>query len=294
LVRHIGSAPEREAVHAPLPIAARWFPKPQRLETAAGMHRVAWTLSWNTSDDVSEDEPDDGEGGVPRPPRVPPGDYTVELRVNGETVSTVPLVLLEDPRSAASPAQLAAQFATGVSIFSDSLACRRALAEIAAVNERLTQALVAPGGRTNRTAASTKVLRQKLAGLVEGGSGLATANSELTSALNVVESSDRPVPAQALAVYELARTASQAKLAQWATLKAGPLAKLTRGDPRYRARSRLPHDALRSAPAAQSSPNCLKSTPSARSLRYRCVRSMPTRFASWPTLPLHSCSCCCK
>jgi len=228
LVRHIGSAPEREAVHAPLPIAARWFPKPQRLETAAGMHRVAWTLSWNTSDDVSEDEPDDGEGGVPRPPRVPPGDYTVELRVNGETVSTVPLVLLEDPRSAASPAQLAAQFATGVSIFSDSLACRRALAEIAAVNERLTQALVAPGGRTNRTAASTKLLRQKLAGLVEGSSGLATANSELTSALNVVESSDRPVPAQALAVYELARTASQAKLAQWATLKAGPLAKLDR------------------------------------------------------------------
>jgi HD-like signal output (HDOD) protein len=35
-----------------------------------------------------------------------------------------------------------------------------------------------------------------------------------------------------------------------------------------------------------------KSTPSDRSLRYRCVRSMPTRFASWPTFPLHSCSCC--
>ena len=34
-----------------------------------------------------------------------------------------------------------------------------------------------------------------------------------------------------------------------------------------------------------------KSTPSERSLRYRCVRSMPTRLASWPTLPLHSCSC---
>ena len=37
-----------------------------------------------------------------------------------------------------------------------------------------------------------------------------------------------------------------------------------------------------------------KSTPSERSLRYRCVRSMPTRLASWPTLPLHSSSCCCR
>ena len=34
---------------------------------------------------------------------------------------------------------------------------------------------------------------------------------------------------------------------------------------------------------AQSS-DWRKSTPSERSLRYRCVRSMPTRFASWPDL----------
>ena len=37
-----------------------------------------------------------------------------------------------------------------------------------------------------------------------------------------------------------------------------------------------------------------KSTPSERSLRYRWVRSMPTRFASLPTLPSHSTSCCCR
>src|SRR5262249_1318551 len=39
--------------------------------------------------------------------------------------------------------------------------------------------------------------------------------------------------------------------------------------------------------ALQSSLMFLKSTPSERSLRYRWVRSMPTRLASWPTLPLH-------
>jgi hypothetical protein len=192
------------------------------------MHRVVWTLSWNTSDDVAEDEPDDGEGDVPRPPRVPPGDYTVELRVNGETVSTVPLHVLKDPRSPASPAQLADQFATGVRIFRDSLECRRALAEIAAVKERLTKALAAPGGPTKRPAPAAKDLQEKLNALLEGPSGLETANTELTGALNVVEGSDRPTPAQALAVYDMARTAMQAKLAQWAVLKAGPLARLDR------------------------------------------------------------------
>jgi photosystem II stability/assembly factor-like uncharacterized protein len=226
LVRHIGSEPQPAAAHEPLPIAARWFPKPQRLETGAGMHRLAWTLSWNTSDDVSEDEPDDGEGDVPRPPRVPPGDYTVELRVYGRTVSTVPLLILKDPRSAASAQQFADQFATGVRIFGDSLACRRSLAEIAAVNERLTKVLGEPGGPTNRSTAIT--LKKSLDELVEGSTGLETANAELTSALHVVESSDRPVPAQALAVYEMARTAAQSKLAQWAALKAGPLARLDR------------------------------------------------------------------
>jgi uncharacterized protein len=44
----------------------------------------------------------------------------------------------------------------------------------------------------------------------------------------------------------------------------------------------------------QSSAVWLISMPSERSLRYRCVRSMPTRLASNPTLPPHSCSCCCR
>jgi hypothetical protein len=45
---------------------------------------------------------------------------------------------------------------------------------------------------------------------------------------------------------------------------------------------------------AQSSAIERKSSPRERSLRYRCVRSIPTRLASCPTLPLHSSSCCCR
>ncbi len=248
LVRHIGSEPQAEAAHAPqpdaarpdaarpdaaLPIAARWFPKPQRLETGAGMHRVAWTLSWNTSDDVTEDQPDDGAGDVPRPPRVPPGQYTVELKVNGQTVSNVPLLVVKDPRSAATLEQLNDQFTTAARIFRDSLACRRALAEIAEVNGRLTKTFAAPGAWAPRvpakpSAARAKALQSALREITEGSTGLEAANAELTSALNVVESSDRPAPAQALAVYDLARAAAQVKIAQWTKLKAGPLAGLDR------------------------------------------------------------------
>ena len=50
-------------------------------------------------------------------------------------------------------------------------------------------------------------------------------------------------------------------------------------------RSRL--KALLARPRA----TCLKSMPSERSLRYRCVRSMPTRLASCPTRPPQSASC---
>src|ERR1700733_14807061 len=49
-----------------------------------------------------------------------------------------------------------------------------------------------------------------------------------------------------------------------------------------------------SPPKRQSSLMLRKSTPSERSLRYRWVRSMPTRLASCPTLPLHKSSCCCR
>jgi hypothetical protein len=73
-----------------------------------------------------------------------------------------------------------------------------------------------------------KELRGDLDTIVEGNSGLDAANMELIAALNAVESSDRPAPSQALAVYGLARTASHARLKQWAALKTGPLAILNR------------------------------------------------------------------
>ncbi|HLZ98738.1 MAG TPA: hypothetical protein VKP66_12445, partial [Steroidobacteraceae bacterium] len=165
-------------------------------------------------------------GRIPHAPRVVPGTYTVELEVNGEHVSTVPLILVKDPRSPATQKQFVQQFETSCMIFRDSLESRRALAEIASVKERLDKTIADAGAGETPAILRTRELRADLDAIVEGNLGLDAANGELTTALNAVESSDRRAPSQALAVYELARTAAHGKLARWAALKSGPLAAL--------------------------------------------------------------------
>jgi photosystem II stability/assembly factor-like uncharacterized protein len=226
MVRRVTSAPKQPTRRTPLPIAERWFPTPQRLETSAGMHRFIWNLAWDLSGAPEDNEPDDGEGRIPHAPRVAPGTYTVELQVNGENVSTEPLVLIKDPRSPATQAQFVQQFETSYKIFRDSLDSGRALAEIASVKEQLGKTSANAAAGNTHVISKAKELRGDLDTIVEGNSGLDAANLELITALNAVESSDRTAPAQALAVYGLARTASHARLKQWAALKTGPLAAL--------------------------------------------------------------------
>jgi hypothetical protein len=224
LVRHVTSAaPPPKPPHAPLPIAERWFPKPQRLGASPGMHRIVWNLAWDPSGKPEDDEPDDGEGRVPHAPRVAPGTYTIELEVDGKTVSTEPWTLLKDPRSPATQAQFAQQFATSQQIFRDSLTGRRALSEIDSVKKQLDQ-IGANAAAGAPLIAKTKALRADLDAIVEGNAGMDAATTELATALNAVESSDRTAPSQALAVYHLARAASHARMQQWTAFKSGALA----------------------------------------------------------------------
>jgi photosystem II stability/assembly factor-like uncharacterized protein len=224
LVRQVNSASERPTHHAPLPIAERWFPTPQRLDITAGMHRFLWNLAWDPSGAQEDNQPDDGEGRTPHAPRVAPGTYSVELHVNGEKVSTEPLILIKDPRSPTTQAQFVQQFQTSYRIFRDSLESRRALAEIASVKEQLDKTDAGIAAANTPAVSKTKELRADLDAIVEGNSGLDAANMELITALNAVESSDRPAPSQALAVYKLARAALHGKLKQWDVFKTGPLA----------------------------------------------------------------------
>ena len=226
MVVKVTSAPEQPARRAPLPVAERWFPKPQRLETSAGMHRFIWNLAWGPRGLAQDNEPDDGEGGNPRAPRVAPGAYTVELEVNGRTVSSAPLSLIKDPRSPATQAQFVRQFDKSLMIFRSSLEGRRALADIASVKQQLDMTIASAGSVDAQASTMSKELRAELDAIVEGAGGLDAATAALITALNAVESSDRPASSQALAVYDWARTTSRGKLQRWAALKSGSIATL--------------------------------------------------------------------
>lgn len=240
VLRRFTSAEEPPAPHASVPIAEQWFPPPPRLAATTGMHRYLWSLASGTSGEIPDTAPDNGEGDIPRAPRVPPGTYTIELQVNGGSSLQQPLVVVKDPRSPATPAELQRQFDVGSKIFRDAMESRRALAEIAAVKAQL-EGTAAGGGSASSGGSAAKAARGKsgtrlklaarredLDAITDGPAGLSAAAAALASALHAVESSDREAPSQAIAVYDSARAASQVKLKQWAALKAGPLAALNR------------------------------------------------------------------
>jgi photosystem II stability/assembly factor-like uncharacterized protein len=228
LVQQISSADKHETNHTALPIAERWFPKPEHLETSPGMHRFVWNLAWGSSGMPESDEPDDGEGDIPRGPRVAPGSYSVESEVDGKALPREPLLVTKDPRSPATQADFDENFATTYRMFLDSLNCRRALAEIASVKEHLSKLI--SDSKDSEIASKAKELSAAADALVESSDkaslGLDAANQELTSAMNMAESSDRRVPAQALIVFGEARTGSARGIKDWAAFKIGPLAAL--------------------------------------------------------------------
>ena len=235
LVRHVSSETPNQSKRTSLPIAERWFPEPQHLETSAGMHRFIWNLAWGTSGVTDSDEPDDGNGDVPRGPRVTPGKYTLELNVNGKEVAPETLIVVKDPRSPASQAELEEQFETGYKIFADSLQARRALAEISSVQDQLGKSVAKETEANAELKKQASDLSAAINRLLSGQPrspektmGLEEANSGLTAALHVIESSDRPAPSQALILYAQAHKDSASRVQEWSALKQGRLADLNR------------------------------------------------------------------
>src|SRR5208282_2835325 len=88
LVRHFSSesaSDKRTAKHESIPVAERWFPKPEVLEKSAGLHRFVWNLAWASSGGPTSDE--DADYHVPRGPKAVPGSYQVRLTVDGKAQS---------------------------------------------------------------------------------------------------------------------------------------------------------------------------------------------------------------
>ena len=213
--------------HQPLPVAERWFPKPEVLEKTAGMHRFVWNLTWGSSGGPDADEEADVHN--PSGPKVVPGIYEVRLAVDGKTQNQS-LKVIMDPRSPATPEVLAEQLRLGRQIFGETIEARRALAEIDSVQKQLADI-------QRRLEAQNSSLRPALADaqsevskiLNAGGGvnlGLQAAYAGLASALRVVENGDRAAPSQAIAVYKESSEQVKARIAEWAKFKQTKLVQL--------------------------------------------------------------------
>jgi len=136
-----------------------------------------------------------------------------------------------DPRSTATPEDLAQQVKLGREIFSEALDARKAVSAIRKVQSQLSE--LQPKLQQNADLkASADIASNELKTIISGGPshemGLDQANTGLSAALRVVESSDRPVPAQALEVYHESSAAAKIALAKWSDFKSKRLPELNR------------------------------------------------------------------
>lgn len=221
---HRSSSSEELAIEKlpPVPIAERWFPKPQVVETSPGMHRFVWNLEWGgTAGPPSE-------YGTPHGPRAVPGQYVVRLTVDGKAFSQ-PLKVIMDPRSGATTQILDEQLNLGLQIFSEIQQSASTLKEIAAVQKHFAALQPKLQGDMAVLAAKAKAeIDDILNGNLSGKMGLQSASIGLSSALRVVESGDRAVPAPALEVYHQSSEAMKDGTSRWNEFKAGDLQELNR------------------------------------------------------------------
>jgi photosystem II stability/assembly factor-like uncharacterized protein len=214
--------------HQPLPVAERWFPKPEVLEKTPGLHRFVWNLTWSSTGGPEAEE--GFEYRAPSGPKAVPGTYQVRLTVDGKT-QTQSLKVVMDPRSPATSEILAEQLRLGRQIFGESIEARRALAEIGSVQKQLAdiRQKISPQDTQLKPAlieassAIGKILSNKVPGEAPG---LQDAYNGLATALRVVENGDRAVPSQAIAVYQESSPQVKARIAEWVQFKQTRLVQL--------------------------------------------------------------------
>lgn len=230
LIRNFSSDDSREVKHPPVAIAERWLPKPEVVEKGAGMHRLVWNLGWG--DARGKEVVATDEFSALRGPRVVPGTYQVRLTVDGK-VFNQPLTVAMDPRSQATSQELEQQLQFGRQIFAEALEARQALGEIRAVQKQLAELEQKLPIQQNQIKNDLMQIQGEIKKILNGSgdprgsiSGLDQANTGLSSALRVVESGDRTVPSQAIAVFQEAHDAMKASVDEWNKVKTTRLPQL--------------------------------------------------------------------
>jgi hypothetical protein len=189
------------------------------------MHRFVWDLAWGIAKGNSEENEADEEYGAPRGPRVVPGAYKVRLTVDGKAFAE-PLKVIMDPRTVVTPAELEQQEKLGRHMFAETIRSRQVLGEIQSVQKRLSTVEEKVNAQQAQLKTSLAQVQEAIRKIVTGtggrsadGMGLESASGGIAVALRVVESGNRTVPTQAIAVFEEADRAAKLRIDEWSQLK---------------------------------------------------------------------------
>jgi photosystem II stability/assembly factor-like uncharacterized protein len=236
VVRRFSSNDRPAAPRTRQAIADMWIVPPPTFTAKAGMNRFVWDLRYSP---VAAAGGGQGEGGQPaRGPQVLPGNYQVRLTVAGQRY-TQPLKVTLDPRSTATPIDLAKQFDLARKASREQERTAEASREIAALRRQLAGLQKKVSEIASASALLPQILAldadsARIAGSGGGrnadapSSGLNAIRAELNAVANVVDSSDRTPPGQAYALFNQASRALATQLASWTSLKSGRLAELSR------------------------------------------------------------------
>ena len=224
IIRSFSSSDDEAKRHLPSAVAERWFPEPQHLSCARGMHRFVWDLRWRSSGQTAADD-DSNEVLVPPGPRVPPGAYEIELMVDGRKF-TQQLRVRMDPRVSADASVLNEHFTFGKRIYEEAFKSGRAMGEIEAVQRKLADLGRDQFAKDPALLMQVEDLQRKMREILKGGAskasniaGLLSANYGLDAAFNAVGESVRAVPAQVLSLYQESRLEAERQISTWEITK---------------------------------------------------------------------------
>jgi photosystem II stability/assembly factor-like uncharacterized protein len=239
LVRRYASSDKPEAVNEKdLDVPTYWIRPPQVLSGKAGMRRFVWDLHYPPPEGsrrsypmiaVYHDTP-----SAPLGPWVLPGEYTVKLTVDGQSL-TQPLTVKMDPRVKTPPEGLTQQFSLAMRSYEGIGQVQATLGEVRKLRAELRDRRKQAGD--GAVAKTVQALDQKAAALEgrpvgrRGGGGgggrgaptgevsLSRVNGELTTLLHLADAADAAPTTQALAASERLQKALSEVLERWKDLK---------------------------------------------------------------------------
>ncbi|MEI6244884.1 MAG: hypothetical protein WCQ64_07530, partial [Acidobacteriota bacterium] len=140
VVRHLSSAPIPPIIE-PQAIPDYWKETPRPMPTAIGTNRINWDIRYDNPPAFTHSyEINANIGETPASPEGPlaaPGVYTLKLTVNG-TAYTQTVTVKNDPRSPASPLELAAQVAMQRALYDRVQTAWTGYAQVSAMRAAVT------------------------------------------------------------------------------------------------------------------------------------------------------------